>query len=59
MLKFDKNKKIATIILLVFFAWGGVSYVWYTCGIKGFCERDKITIKIGIGNKMIEIIKNK
>jgi len=32
------NKKWSILIVLIFFIWGGISYQWYTCGIKGFCN---------------------
>ena len=34
----DTNKKWSALIVLLFFVWGGISYYWYTCGIKGFCN---------------------
>jgi len=35
------NRKWSILVVLLFFVWGGVSYQWYTCGIKGFCNTQK------------------
>lgn len=51
-----KNRKWALSIVLLFFVWGGVSYQWYTCGIKNFCERDIVEVHIG-GEDGIKINK--
>lgn len=31
------NRKAALFVLALFFAWGIISWYWYTCSIKGFC----------------------
>ena len=46
------SKKFALVIILVFFVWGGISYYWYVCDIKGFCSKQTTHIKIGLMNKV-------
>jgi len=35
-----KRRPWIPIILLIFIIWGALSWKWYTCWIKGFCDRD-------------------
>ncbi len=51
----NHNKKWSIFIVLLFFIWGGISYQWYTCGIKNMCAEKTIGVHIG-GKKGIEII---
>ncbi len=37
LMHLPEHRKYALVVLGLFFIWGGVSYYWYTCGIKGFC----------------------
>ncbi len=57
MSKILEEKKWSLLIVLLFFVWGGISYQWYTCGIKGLCKQSTINIQIG-GDNGIEINKN-
>ncbi len=52
------SKKWSLLVVLLFFVWGGISYVWYTCGIKDFCEKETIVVHIG-GEDGIKINKIK
>ena len=51
-----QDKKWSILIVLLFFIWGGMSYHWYTCSIKDFCEKDTILIQVG-GSDGIKINK--
>lgn len=33
------------MILFLFLIWSGISWRWYTCGIKGFCGEEKVEAK--------------
>ncbi|MFM2415092.1 MAG: hypothetical protein RI911_785 [Candidatus Parcubacteria bacterium] len=39
-MELTEHRKYALIVLGLFFLWGGVSFYWYTCGIKGFCGKE-------------------
>jgi len=65
-----QDKKWSILIVLLFFVWGGISYHWYTCGIKGFCVEKKVAmapetcgeyltqhIKLGAVNDTAEVRK--
>lgn len=36
-MQLTEHRKYALVVLGLFFIWGGISFYWYTCGIKGFC----------------------
>lgn len=42
-MELTQHKKYALLILTLFFIWGGISYQWYVCGIKGFCGEEQVT----------------
>ena len=35
-----RTQKYAGLMVLLFFIWGGISWQWYTCGIKGVCTEN-------------------
>ena len=41
-----KKQTWAIAMVLLFFIWGGISYQWYACGIKGFCDAPQKTAVI-------------
>jgi hypothetical protein len=47
---------LAWLMVLLFFVWGGISYQWYTCGIKGFCPQETTQVMVG-GKDFIKINK--
>ncbi len=44
MLNILKNKKWSLLIVLLFFIWGGISYQWYSCSVKGLCQWEVIVM---------------
>jgi hypothetical protein len=38
-MELTEHRKYALVVLGLFFIWGGISFYWYTCGIKGFCAQ--------------------
>lgn len=42
----QNTRQAALFILALFFIWGGISWYWYTCGVKGFCEKKSDTVTI-------------
>ena len=44
----NKEKTVFVLSLFVLFFWVGLSYKWYTCGIKGFCDAKPIAQEVEI-----------
>jgi len=51
-----KRRPWIPIILLIFIIWGALSWKWYTCWIKGFCDRDNaVTTPIAEAPGIVQI----
>lgn len=46
-----EHRKYAIVVLGLFFIWGGISYYWYACSIKGLCteQNQQVSESSGIG----------
>lgn len=42
----QNTRSAALFILALFFIWGGISWYWYTCGVKGFCEKQAPVVTV-------------